>query len=181
MGSRRGKSIYQWIRRELGLANMRYSVVFSCWTKMLDLVQEDLEDEGFFLTRIDGQASLDKRWDAVTQFREDPECTVMLASIGSAGEGYAHPVPCSNFCPGGLILRMPRIDFISACHVHILEPQWNPMTEAQAIGRVHRFGQTERVTVTRYIVRKSIDVVSHCPRFNLSCIHCFFYTVPIPP
>ncbi|RSL54272.1 hypothetical protein CEP54_010010 [Fusarium duplospermum] len=60
----------------------------------------------------------------------------MLASIGSAGEG---------------------IDLISACHVHILEPQWNPMTESQAIGRVHRFGQRQKVTVTRYIVKKSIE------------------------
>ena len=53
-----------------------------------------------------------------------------------------------------------RIDLISACHVHILEPQWNPMTESQAIGRVHRIGQTQQVSVTRYIVSRSIETVS---------------------
>ncbi|KAH8665633.1 SNF2 family N-terminal domain-containing protein [Ilyonectria robusta] len=112
------------------------SVIFSCWTKMMDHVQRDLEYEGFNLERIDGQATLDQRWRAIRRFKEDSTCTIMLASIGSAGEG---------------------IDLISACHVHILEPQWNPMTESQAIGRVHRFGQKQRVTVTRYIVKKSIE------------------------
>ncbi|KAF7556254.1 hypothetical protein G7Z17_g1537 [Cylindrodendrum hubeiense] len=115
---------------------VKKSVVFSCWTKMIDHVQKDLEYEGFNLERIDGQASLDQRRRAIHRFKNDSNCTILLASIGSAGEG---------------------IDLISACHVHILEPQWNPMTESQAIGRVHRFGQKQRVTVTRYIVKKSIE------------------------
>ncbi len=33
------------------------------------------------------------------------------------------------------------------------------MAEAQAVDRVHRKGQTRRVTVTRYIVPKSIETV----------------------
>ncbi|KAF5667795.1 hypothetical protein FHETE_5564 [Fusarium heterosporum] len=92
---------------------------------------------GFITARIDGQASLEQRRQALKRFQGDPNCTVMLATIGSAGEG---------------------IDLLSACNVHILEPQWNPMNEAQAIGRVHRFGQTQQVTVTRYIVKKSIEI-----------------------
>jgi hypothetical protein len=60
------------------------------------------------------------------------------------------------------------IDLISACHVHILEPQWNPMTESQAIGRVHRIGQTQQVSVTRYIVSRSIETVSEVPDKLLS-------------
>ncbi|RYP01741.1 hypothetical protein DL764_006103 [Monosporascus ibericus] len=109
-----------------------------CWTRMLDLIQQDLRDVGLGVQQIDGQASLQQRRMAMEQFRCDPNCTVMLASIGSAGEG---------------------IDLISACHVHILEPQWNPMTESQAIGRVRRIGQTQQVSVTRYIVSRSIENV----------------------
>ncbi|KAM7210964.1 SNF2 family N-terminal domain containing protein [Rhypophila decipiens] len=63
------------------------SVVFSCWTKMLDLVQQTLINEGFVAVRIDGQKSLKERTNALSTFRSDPACTVMLASIGSAGEG----------------------------------------------------------------------------------------------
>ncbi|RYP62494.1 hypothetical protein DL769_007273 [Monosporascus sp. CRB-8-3] len=58
-----------------------------CWTRMLNLIQQDLRDVGLGIQRIDGQASLQQRRMAMEQFRSDPNCTVMLASIGSAGEG----------------------------------------------------------------------------------------------
>ncbi|RYP73408.1 hypothetical protein DL770_007777 [Monosporascus sp. CRB-9-2] len=58
-----------------------------CWTRMLDLIQQDLRDVGLGIQRIDGQASLQQRRIAMEQFRSDPNCTVMLASVGSAGEG----------------------------------------------------------------------------------------------
>lgn len=35
------------------------------------------------------------------------------------------------------------------------------MAEAQAIGRVHRIGQSQQVFVTRYVVRRSIENVSY--------------------
>ncbi|KAJ5248990.1 Helicase C-terminal, partial [Penicillium chermesinum] len=41
--------------------------------------------------------------------------------------------------------------------VHIVEPQWNPMIQAQAFDRVHRLGQTRDVLITRYIVKDSIE------------------------
>jgi SNF2 family DNA or RNA helicase len=63
------------------------SVIFSCWTKMLDLIQQALQKHGFHLQRIDGSTSLENRSKAFHQFNDDPTCTIMLASIGSAGEG----------------------------------------------------------------------------------------------
>jgi SNF2 family DNA or RNA helicase len=39
------------------------------------------------MERIDGQLSLRRRRQAINRFTERPKCTVMLASIGSAGEG----------------------------------------------------------------------------------------------
>ncbi|KAI1270779.1 hypothetical protein F5Y07DRAFT_385129 [Xylaria sp. FL0933] len=112
------------------------SVVFSSWTKMLDKVEQALVAHGFDYRRIDGQSSLRSRAEAIRDFSEDRNCAVMLASIGSAGEG---------------------VDFTAAQHVHILEPHWNPMAEAQAVDRVHRIGQTLPVTITRYIVPHSIE------------------------
>jgi uncharacterized membrane protein len=52
-----------------------------------------------------------------------------------------------------------RVDLTAAKHMHIVEPHWNPMAEAQAIDRVHRIGQTREVTVTRYIVSNTIETV----------------------
>lgn len=40
-----------------------------------------------------------------------------------------------------------------------MEPQWNPMAEEQALDRVHRIGQTQPVTATRYIVSESVEEV----------------------
>ena len=38
-----------------------------------------------------------------------------------------------------------------ATRVYITSPSWNPATELQAIGRVHRQGQTSKVVVRRLI------------------------------
>ena len=41
----------------------------------------------------------------------------------------------------------------------MLEPQWNPATEEQAMARVHRFGQQREVVTLRYLVSNSIEEV----------------------
>ncbi|TVY66693.1 putative ATP-dependent helicase [Fusarium oxysporum f. sp. cubense] len=112
------------------------SVVFSYWTKMLDLVQRALLQANLLFERIDGQYSIKQREKALSRFANDPCCTVMLATIGSGGEG---------------------IDLTSANNVHLLEPHWNPMAEEQAIARVHRIGQQRHVTATKYITPDSIE------------------------
>ncbi|TEY78475.1 hypothetical protein BOTCAL_0048g00010 [Botryotinia calthae] len=44
-----------------------------------------------------------------------------------------------------------------ANYVYILEPQWNPMVEAQAIARVQRIGQNRDVKIFRYIVEDTVE------------------------
>ncbi|KAL6697594.1 SNF2 family N-terminal domain-containing protein [Trichoderma pleuroticola] len=112
------------------------SVIFSSWTKMVDLTQQCLEANGFVCARIDGQSSLEGRSKAIKRFNLDPKCTVMLATIGSAAEG---------------------IDLTAANNVHLLEPHWNPMVEAQALDRVHRIGQSREVLITRYVTKDTIE------------------------
>ncbi|KAG4268398.1 hypothetical protein FPRO04_12432 [Fusarium proliferatum] len=112
------------------------SVVFSYWTKMLDLVEKALFEASFLCARIDGQYSVKQRENELFRFANDPCCTVMLASLGSGGEG---------------------IDLTSANHVHLLEPHWTPTVEEQAIARVHRIGQQRHVTATKYITPGSIE------------------------
>lgn len=46
-----------------------------------------------------------------------------------------------------------------ANRVHIIEPQWNPAVESQAIGRVLRLDQQREVTVVRYAMQRSIEEV----------------------
>ncbi|KAF3066160.1 putative SWI/SNF-related matrix-associated actin-dependent regulator of chromatin [Trichoderma lentiforme] len=131
------KALIDNLRQEQFLtAKPKSSVIFSSWTKMVDLTQQFLEANGFVCARIDGQLSLEGRSKAIKQFNLDPKCTIMLATIGSAAEG---------------------VDLTAASNVHLLEPHWNPMVEAQALDRVHRIGQAREVLVTRYVTKDTIE------------------------
>lgn len=52
-----------------------------------------------------------------------------------------------------------RLKLTVASEVYILEPQWNPMVEKQAIARVARLGQMRDVKVKRYIMRNTFEEV----------------------
>lgn len=60
-----------------------------------------------------------------------------------------------------------------ASRVHILEPQWNPSVEEQAVGRVLRLGQQQRVTVIKYAMKNTIEEVSdHEPSQEIGSNRC---------
>jgi SNF2 family DNA or RNA helicase len=52
-----------------------------------------------------------------------------------------------------------RLNLTVATQAHLLEPQWNPSVEAQAIGPVLRLTQKKAVTVIRYIMRATVEEV----------------------
>ncbi|GME30103.1 SNF2 family N-terminal domain-containing protein [Neofusicoccum parvum] len=112
------------------------SVIFSCWTKMLDQIGKALQTHDLRFERIDGSKSDSQRRSALKRFRTLDDCCILLASIGSAGVG---------------------LDLTVASRVHLMEPQWSPMAEEQALDRVHRMGQTRDVVATRYVVKDSIE------------------------
>ncbi|KAJ5195939.1 hypothetical protein N7449_006418 [Penicillium cf. viridicatum] len=53
---------------------------------------------------------------------------------------------------GALGLNLPSVN-----RVFIVEPQWNPSVEDQAISRAIRLGQEQQVVVIRYCVKNSIE------------------------
>lgn len=52
---------------------------------------------------------------------------------------------------------MSRLTLTAANNVFLMEPQWNPMIEDQALDRVYRIGQTKPVTTVRYIVQGTLE------------------------
>ena len=56
-------------------------------------------------------------------------------------------------------LTLGRLNLTPATHVHLVEPQWNPMVEIQAAARVDRLDQENDVVILRYIVEESIEKV----------------------
>jgi non-specific serine/threonine protein kinase len=49
------------------------------------------------------------------------------------------------------------LNLTEASYVLFLDPWWNPYKENQALSRAHRMGQTEKVTVLRFITQDTIE------------------------
>lgn len=62
-----------------------------------------------------------------------------------------------------LISVIIRLNLSIASRIYLLEPQWNPFIEEQAIGRALRLGQQSQVVVVRYITAKTIEQVRSQP------------------
>ena len=56
----------------------------------------------------------------------------MLMTFGTGSFGYTHP---SQPVPESSVLTLFRLNLTQASHVHIVDPQWNPMIEEQAAAR----------------------------------------------
>jgi len=50
-----------------------------------------------------------------------------------------------------------RLNLTAANRIFIVEPQWNPSVENQAIARAIRLLQTEEVKVTRYFIKDTVE------------------------
>ena len=112
------------------------SIVFSAWTTHLDLIEPSLTQAGIVFTRLDGSMSLKQRTTAINQFRENRSVHVILVSIYAGGLG---------------------LNLTAGSQVYVMEPQWNPQVEAQAVDRVHRLGQKRSVRIIRYIMKDSFE------------------------
>src|SRR5205814_7539912 len=53
---------------------------------------------------------------------------------------------------GGFGLNLTEADYCI-----LLDPWWNPATEAQAVDRIHRIGQTRNVMVYRMVAKHTIE------------------------
>jgi SWI/SNF-related matrix-associated actin-dependent regulator of chromatin subfamily A3 len=58
------------------------------------------------------------------------------------------------------LLMCHRLNLTAANRIYIVEPQWNPSVESQAVARAIRLGQEAAVSVTRYFVEKTVEQVS---------------------
>ncbi|KAF2713288.1 hypothetical protein K504DRAFT_461842 [Pleomassaria siparia CBS 279.74] len=112
------------------------SVIFSTWTTHLDLIEIALKNHGYTYCRLDGRMTRDARTKALESFAADPSVHNILVSIGAGGLG---------------------LNLTTANKVYVMEPQFNPAAEAQAVDRVHRLGQKREVTILRFIMDGSFE------------------------
>jgi SWI/SNF-related matrix-associated actin-dependent regulator of chromatin subfamily A3 len=112
------------------------SIVFSVWRKTLDVVARLCDDAGIDHARIDGTVPQILRHQALEEFTTNPRISTLLMTLGTGALG---------------------LNLTAATRVHILEPQWNPAVEKQAIGRVVRLGQEKNANIIRYSVKGSVE------------------------
>lgn len=65
---------------------------------MLDMISSALDSyvssHNLSSVRIDGRCTLQQRHDALDRFNDDPNCIIILATIGAMGEGYVMLLAC---------------------------------------------------------------------------------------
>ncbi|RMJ07766.1 hypothetical protein CDV36_012618 [Fusarium kuroshium] len=86
--------------------------------------------------RIDGSLSNKARLRVLEEFQKDHAASVLLMTVQTGAVGLTLTV---------------------ATQVHIVEPQWNPSVEEQAIARALRMGQTKTVKVFRYMMENTVE------------------------
>ncbi|PYH39514.1 DEAD/DEAH box helicase [Aspergillus neoniger CBS 115656] len=115
------------------------SIVFSFWRQSLDVLGEMFDQNGISHCRVDGIMSPMKRKTMLEEFQHNSAVRVLLMTIGTGAVGLNN--------------------LSVASRVHILEPQWNPSVESQAIGRALRWGQGKKTFVIRYVMEDTVEKI----------------------
>ncbi|XP_059476340.1 chromodomain-helicase-DNA-binding protein Mi-2 homolog isoform X2 [Neocloeon triangulifer] len=112
-------------------------LIFSQMTKMLDILEDYLEGEGYKYERIDGSITGTMRQEAIDRFNAPgAQQFVFLLSTRSGGLG---------------------INLATADTVIIYDSDWNPHNDIQAFSRAHRIGQANKVMIYRFVTRNSVE------------------------
>lgn len=112
------------------------SLVFSQFTSFLDILQKYLDEHGFDYIRLDGSTPVGKRKKLIEKFQTSENPLIFLLSLKAGGQG---------------------LNLTKASYVFHLDPWWNPAVENQASDRAHRIGQKNKVTITRILMKHTIE------------------------
>jgi len=113
-------------------------VIVSNFTSILDSVEAILKARNYSFYRLDGSTNGAMRSKLVTEFNSkyNKECFIFLLSSKAGGCG---------------------LNLIGANRLILMEPDWNPATDHQAMARIWRDGQKKKCKVYRLITIGSIE------------------------
>jgi ERCC4-related helicase len=113
----------------------RKVVLFSEWTKMLDLIEPLLTKRKLEFVRLDGKVPQKQRAEFVQRFQTSAACKVFLTSnAGSTG-----------------------LNLQAANTVINVDLPWNPAVLEQRVARAHRMGQSQPVQVFVLVTEETIE------------------------
>jgi len=111
----------------------RRILVFSAFTRMIAIIEEELNKRHIGYSKLTGQTR--KRDEAIEMFKSG-EVNVFLISLKAGGVG---------------------LNLTEADTVIIYDPWWNPAAESQATDRAHRIGQDKPVFVYKLITENTVE------------------------
>lgn len=111
----------------------RRILVFSQFTRMITLIEEELNARHIGYSKLTGQTK--KRDEAIELFKSGT-VNVFLISLKAGGVG---------------------LNLTEADTVIIYDPWWNPATESQASDRAHRIGQDKPVFVYKLVTENTVE------------------------
>ncbi|XP_056697072.1 ATP-dependent DNA helicase DDM1-like isoform X1 [Spinacia oleracea] len=112
-------------------------LIFSQWTKILDIMDYYFSEKGLKVCRIDGSVKLEERRRQINEFNDvDSDFRIFLLSTRAGGLG---------------------INLTAADTCVLYDSDWNPQMDLQAMDRCHRIGQTKPVHVYRLATAQSVE------------------------
>lgn len=112
----------------------KQAIIFSQWVDTLEKIADRLQR--FRPLQYHGRISNNAREQAIKDFREKDDHTVLLISYGAGSVGL-------------------NLQF--ANYVFLFDRWWNPAVEDQAINRAHRIGSSGPVTINRFVTPGTIE------------------------
>ncbi|KAG6888775.1 hypothetical protein C0995_006104 [Termitomyces sp. Mi166 len=112
------------------------TIIFSQFTKMLDLIEPFLKDEGIEYVRYDGSMDPKLREESLQAIKTVQSVRVILISF-KAGSTGLNLTACNN--------------------VILVDLWWNPALEDQAFDRAHRFGQKRDVNIFKLKIDETVE------------------------
>ncbi|MBS4189952.1 DEAD/DEAH box helicase [Bacillus sp. FJAT-49705] len=113
----------------------RRVLIFSQFTKMLQIIGRELAHQGLPFFYLDGQTPSEERVKITNRFNAG-ERNLFLISLKAGGTG---------------------LNLTGADTVILYDLWWNPAVEEQAADRAHRIGQTKIVQVIKLVARGTIE------------------------
>lgn len=107
-------------------------LIFSTWEKVLDVIRDALIQNDISFRRL---GTGEKFQNSLAQFKAG-SITVLLLPLKLGSKG---------------------LNLTEATHLFFVEPVLNPAEELQAVGRIHRIGQTKPTFVHRFVVHNTIE------------------------
>lgn len=112
-------------------------LIFSQFLDMLDMVEDFLDGLGMFYQRLDGNMNSLQKQKRIDEYNA-PGSTLFAFLLSTRAGGVG-------------------INLASADTVIILDPDFNPHQDIQALSRAHRIGQEKKVLVFQLTTRNSVE------------------------